>query len=94
VRHGRCKENRARPPAAAGIASPDAGEARYRQKRATTWTGSRVHVRETCEPPAPHRLTHVHTTPATVHEAQCTAPMQPALSEKEVPPREHLVDAA
>ena len=31
-----------------------------------------VHVSETCEPTAPHLLTHVHTTPATVHEAQCT----------------------
>ena len=53
-----------------------------------------VHVSETCEPPAPHRLTHVHTTPATVHEVQCTTPMQQALIEKDIPPREHLVDAA
>jgi len=53
-----------------------------------------VHVRETGAPPAPHLLTHVHTTPATVHEAQCTAPMQQALVDKDMPPREHLVDAA
>ena len=31
---------------------------------------------------------------ATVHEAQCTEPIQQALVEKDVPPREHLVDAA
>src|SRR5205823_9742569 len=36
----------------------------------------------------------VHTTPATVHEAQCTTPIQQALVDKDVPPREHLVDAA
>jgi hypothetical protein len=29
-----------------------------------------VHVSETCEPTAPHLLTHIHTTAATVHEAR------------------------
>jgi transposase len=42
----------------------------------------------------PHLLTHVHTTAATVHEAQCTAPIQQALVEKALPLSEHLVDAA
>ena len=63
-------------------------------KRDTAWTGYMVHVSETCEPTAPHLLTHVHTTPATVHEAQCTSPIQQALIEKELPPRDHFVDAA
>jgi len=45
-------------------------------------------------PTTPHLLTHVHTTPATVHEAQCTTPIQQALVDKDVPPRDHLVDAA
>ena len=49
---------------------------------------------ETCEPTTPHLLTHVHTTAATVHEAQCTEPIQQALVEKALPPSEHLVDAA
>ena len=53
-----------------------------------------MHVSATCAPAAPHLLTHVHTTPATVHEAQCTAPIQQALVDKDVPPRDHLVDAA
>jgi transposase len=53
-----------------------------------------VHVSETCEPTAPHLLTHVHTTSASVHEAQCTTPIQQALKDKELPPREHFVDAA
>jgi transposase len=82
------------PPATEGIESPYDAEARYRHKRDTAWTGYMVHVSETCESTAPHLLTHVHTTPATVHEAQCTEPIQQALIEKDVPPREHFVDAA
>jgi transposase len=90
----RFKTSRELPPAAEGIESPYDVEARYRHKRDTQWTGYMVHVSETCEPTAPHLLTHVHTTPATVHEAQCTEPIQQALVEKDVPPHEHLVDAA
>lgn len=93
-RRVRFKTNRELPPAAEGIESPYDADARYRHKRDTQWTGYMVHVSETCEPTAPHLLTHVHTTPATVHEAQCTIPIQQALIEKDVPPQEHLVDAA
>jgi transposase len=90
----RFKTNRELPPAAEGIESPYDADARYRHKRDTQWTGYMVHVSETCEPTTPHLLTHVHTTPATVHEAQCTTPIQQALVDKDVAPREHLVDAA
>jgi transposase len=90
----RFKASRELPPAAEGIESPYDIEARYRHKRDTQWTGSMVHVSETCDPTAPHLLTHVHTTPATVHEAQCTEPIQQALIDKDVPPDEPLVDAA
>jgi transposase len=90
----RFKANRDLPPAAEGIESPYDTDARYRQKRDTQWTGYMVHVSETCEPTAPHLLTHVHTTAATVHEAQGTVPIQQALVEKALPPDEHFVDAA
>jgi transposase len=90
----RFKTNRELPPAAEGIESPYDADARYRHKRDTQWTGYMVHVSETCEPTAPHLLTHVHTTPASVHEAQCTAPIQQALIDKDVAPGDHLVDAA
>jgi transposase len=90
----RFKANRELPPAAESIESPYDADARYRHKRDTSWTGYMVHVSETCEPTAPHLLTHVHTTPASVHEAQCTTPIQQALLDKELPPREHFVDAA
>jgi transposase len=88
------KANRDLPRAAEGVESPYDAEARYRHKRDTRWTGYMVHVSETCEPTAPHLLTHVHTTTAAVHEAQCTAPVQQALVKKGLPPSEHLVDAA
>jgi transposase len=94
TRRVRFKTNRELPPAAEGIESPYDADARYRHKRDTSWTGYMVHISEMCEPTAPHLLTHVHTTPATVHEAQCTLPIQQALIEKDLPPREHLVDAA
>jgi transposase len=92
--HVRFKASRELPPAAEGIESPYDAEARYRHKRDTQWTGYMVHVSETCEPTTPHLLTHVHTPPATIHEAQCTEPIQQALIDKDVPPQEHLVDAA
>jgi transposase len=88
------KANRELPRAAEGVESPYDTDARYRHKRETRWTGYMVHVSETCEPTAPHLLTHVHTTTAAVHEARCTAPIQQALVEKGLPPSEHLVDAA
>jgi transposase len=88
------KANRELPRAAEALESPYDTDARYRHKRETQWTGYMVHVSETCEPTAPHLLTHVHTTTAAVHEARCTAPIQQALVEKDLPPSEHLVDAA
>ena len=92
---GRVKPNRALPPAADSLASPDDLDARYRRKRGSVvWTGYMVHVSETCGSEEAHLLTHVHTTPATVHEAQCTEPLQQARVDKALAPKEHFVDAA
>jgi transposase len=49
---------------------------------------------ETCDPDEVHLITHVETTPATVHEAMRTAAIHQALSEKGLAPGEHWVDAA
>lgn len=66
----------------------------YRRKRGGfVWTGYMVHVSETCGTEDVHLLTHVYTTPATVHEAQCTGPIQQALVDKDLAPTEHFVDA-
>jgi transposase len=82
------------PRAAEGIESPYDPEARYRTKRDTHWTGYMVHLTETCDEGDVHLITNVMTTPATVHEARCTAEIQDDLVAKELPPAEHLVDAA
>jgi len=49
---------------------------------------------ETCESEQGSLITHVHTTPATVHDYQCTALIQAALNQHHLLPSEHIVDAA
>jgi transposase len=77
-----------------GIESPYDPEARYRNKGDTQWVGYMAHFSETCEDAAVHLITHTHTTPATVHEAQCTEVIHQGLLKKGLLPREHLVDSA
>jgi transposase len=81
------------PRAAEQLESPYDLDARYRTKRDTHWLGSMVHYTETCEPQQISLITHVHTTPATVHDSQCTALIQDALGKRDLLPREHLGDA-
>ena len=90
----RFKTNRELPKASEGIESPYDPDVRFRTKRSTQWSGYMAHLSETCEDTEPHLLTHVHTTVATVHEAQCTEPIQQALLDKQVAPNLHIVDAA
>jgi transposase len=90
----RWKEIKELPRAAEQLESPYDLDARYRTKRETHWLGYMVHYTETCERKEVSLITHVHTTPATVHEAQCTALIQEALSARNLTPREHIVDAA
>src|SRR4051812_45306464 len=82
------------PPATEPIESPYDPQARFRTRSGTSWTGYIVHLSETCEDDAVHLLTHAMTTPATVHEAKCTAAIHQALAGKGLVPEEHLVDAA
>ena len=86
---------RSSPPRAAGqLESPSDREARYRTKRDTQWLGYLVHDTETCEQKQVSLITHVQTTPATVHDSQCTALIQDALSARQLTPREHIVATA
>jgi transposase len=83
------------PPATEPIESPYYDvEARFRTRSGITWTGYIVHLSESCEDDAVHLLTHAMTTPATVHEARCTAAIHQAWAGKGLVPEEHLVDAA
>ena len=53
------------PPAPLLISSPYDPDARYGKKRATQWTGYKVHLSETCDDETPNLLTDITTTPAT-----------------------------
>lgn len=88
----RTKEKWGQPPAGKMIASPDDQEARYCVKRKTEWTGYKVHLTETCQEDAPRLITHVETTPATVHDSKVTTRIQDALASKDRLPKTHLVD--
>jgi len=81
------------PPCAVRIDSPHDLDARYGTKRETTWTGYKVHLTETCDPAGPHLITDVQTAVATTPDHRATAPIQAALAERGLLPREHLVDA-
>ena len=81
------------PPTGERMDSPYDPEARFSNKRSTSWTGYKVHLTETCDTHAPHLITHVETTEAMSPDVEMTEPIQRALAEKELLPDEHLVDA-
>jgi transposase len=82
------------PPAGKRIHTPYDVEARYGAKRATTWTGYKAHITETCDgEDKPHLITHVVTTEATAPERVVVPEIHSALDEKELLPTEHLLDA-
>ena len=81
------------PPAGTRFDSPYDIDARYGNKRSTTWTGYKVHVTETCDADAPHLIVHVETTPAPVTDSDMTAPIHQALADKGLAPSTHLADA-
>ena len=81
------------PPAGLRFDSPYDPDARYGNKRSTTWSGYKAHLTETCEADRPHLVVHVETTPAPVSDVAMTAPVHEALRAKGLPPGTHLVDA-
>lgn len=81
------------PPASERFDSPYDPEAHYGNKRTTTWTGYKVHLTESCDPHAPHLITHVETTSASTTDVTMTAPIHEALAAKALLPSTHVVDA-
>lgn len=81
------------PPAGARFDSPYEPDARYGNKRTTTWTGYKAHLTETCDADAVHLITHVETTPAQVADADLSVPIHDALAHKNLLPREHFMDS-
>ncbi|BAL87431.1 hypothetical protein AMIS_22110 [Actinoplanes missouriensis 431] len=94
------------PPARDRIASPYEHDARYATKRGKAWTGYKVHLTETCDPPEPRTasgstgrgdhpnlITNVVTTAASTADNAMTATIHQQLADKNLTPAEHLVDS-
>lgn len=76
------------------IESPYDTDVRYRRRCGQTWTGYIAHLSETCDDDSCHLVTHVMTTDASVHEAQCIEDIHQALLNKRLRPQAHLADSA
>jgi len=80
------------PPSTLLICTPYDPEARYGKKRDTEWTGYKVHLTETCTPMDPHLIVNVETTPAPVSDFDAVETIHTHLAERDLLPREHIVD--
>ncbi|MFJ1554719.1 transposase [Streptomyces mirabilis] len=69
----RWREGKDLPPARDRLSSPYDIDAHYGIKRGAGWCGYKVHLSETCGPDAPHLITNVVTTNATVNDTEVTA---------------------
>jgi transposase len=89
----RWREGKDLPPGRRRMSSPYDTDARYGTKRGSGWCGYKTHLSETCEPDAPHLITHVATTDATVTDTEVTEAVHQGLAARELLPDEHDVDA-
>ncbi len=81
------------PPGAIRIRSPYDLDARLGTKNSKTWTGYKVHLSETCDEDAPHLITSVETTRATMTDREVLSEIHYRLAQQDLLPSEHLVDA-
>lgn len=88
----RWRELKNLPPGMIRLRTPHEPDARTGSKREVDWSGYKVHLSETCQPHAPHLITHVHTTPAPVTDVAVLEDIHTALAERGLLPEEHLVD--
>ncbi|MFI1729465.1 IS1182 family transposase [Streptomyces acidicola] len=89
----RWREPKNTPPGLIRLRTPHEPEARTGAKRDLGWSGYKVHLSETCEPDAPHLITHIHTTAAPVRDDAALEDIHTALADRGLVPDEHLVDA-
>lgn len=81
------------PPSGWRISSPYDPPARYAHQRSTTWVGYKVHLSETCDEETPHIITNVHTDKAIINDHNALPQIHQQLSQSELLPEKHLVDA-
>ncbi|RZB19501.1 IS1182 family transposase [Streptomyces sp. F001] len=89
----RWREGKDLPPGRLRLSSPYDADTRYSVKRGAGWDGYKVHFTETCESDAPHLITNVATTDATVPDVEITEPVHRALAARGLLPAVHLVDS-
>ena len=89
----RLRSTKDSPPGAIRIRSPYDTEARLGHKSSKTWTGYKVHLSETCDENAPHLITSVETTKATMTDREVLGSIHDQLGSQNLLPSEHLVDA-
>jgi transposase len=89
----RWREAKDLPPGRRRLSSPYDIDARYSVKRGAGWVGFKTHLSETCEEDAPHLITHVATTDATVADSEVTETVHQGWAARELLPGEHVVDA-
>ena len=92
------------PPGRTRIISPYDTDARYSEKRGRAWEGYKVHISETCDntptddgttdpTQPPNLITNVATTHAAVADSAMTMPIHTMLTDRDLLPAEHLMDA-
>jgi transposase len=79
-------------PARDFINSPFDFDARLSRKRATYWVGYKAHLTEACDEDLPMLITNVETTPATTQDFDAITGVHKSLQERNLLPKEHLVD--
>jgi transposase len=80
------------PPAALMINSPYDVGARCGAKQNSAWLGYKVHLTEICDEQAPHLITNVETTDATVNDCLLPPTIHAHLAERGLLPGEHFLD--
>ena len=77
-------------PAAQLITSPYDLDARNGKKRATFWTGYKVHFTQTCDEDAPQLITHVQTTPAPFSDEGVLSALHAEVHEPKYPEKHQV----
>lgn len=75
------------------IRSPYDTQARYSEKRDSSWVGYKVHLTEACDEELPRLITQVETTIAPVPDSETLPIIQADLAQRQLLPAQQLADA-